>query len=94
MRVERADIGIVINSLVQIRANYPEEKQDQIDETLLFLYDIYDSIKPKRKKRVNMDYFQKRLIINCLNEWRNLCLSTGEEIKADAISEVLLAFYE
>lgn len=92
IKVGSVDMGIVINCLDQMRRHYADDVQKEIDETILSLIEIYDHMKPGRRRKIRITPAEYRIIIQCLNDWRNLFLSDGDSSKAEAVGETILAF--
>ena len=83
------DVGLLITCLHQMKKNYNQESIDSINEILLSLLDIQDSIKPGKKKRISFDAEDVHLMRYCLVDWRNQFLREEKLGAADAIAEVL-----
>lgn len=92
VKIDSIDMSIIINCLHQMESQYSPDVQDKIDIMILSLIKIYDHMKPGRRKRIHLTAAEHHIIIQCLNDWRNLFLSAGENAKAEAIGETLLAF--
>jgi len=92
LKIDNVDIGIAINCLNQMRPRYADDVQKEIDETLWSLIEIYDHMKPGRRRKIRITPAEHRLIVKCLIDWRNLFLSVGETSKAEAISDTICLF--
>lgn len=92
IKLDPYDLGIVINGLYSYRQSCTLEVVKQIDSLLLWLMDIFEKMKPGRKKKIELNSDQISLIMRCLNEWRNSFLSDGNNNKAEAVTETLIKF--
>ena len=88
------DLSALINSLNQFRGYCPAEERNEIVDLLFSLLDTVEQIRPGRKKMISFEAEEYCLICHCLNDWRNILLSTGEAGKAEAIAEIMLKFIE
>ncbi len=92
IKLDSYDLGIIINGIYSYKQTCSSDKGKQIDYLLLWLIDIYEGMKPGRKKRIEFHIDQIRLVVFCLNEWRNSFLSGSSTNKAEAIAETMAKF--
>lgn len=67
-------------------------KGNEVDEILWYLLDTFERMKHGRKKRIPFQLCQVHVIRLCLNDWRNSFLSSGDEAKAEGVTDVLIRF--
>lgn len=92
IKVDSYDIELAINGMYQMRNTYPAEEKRQVNEIILSLLDICDSMKSGRKKRIRFESTSLSMICRCLIDWRNDKLQRGELTAVDVINEALLLF--
>ena len=84
VRLDAYELRAVINGLYQTRAAF-EEQQSEIDALLLKLIDLSEQMNPRRRVKLRLESGEARLILLCLNDWRNRFIAAG---KAEAVAEV------
>lgn len=92
IKLDSYDLGILINGLCSCRKVYSSDAREQIDNILLWLMEAFEGMKPGRKKKLAFTTDEIRLVLLCLNEWRNSFLSGSYENKADAVAETMSKF--
>ena len=92
IKVDSYDIELAINGMYQMRNTYPAEKKRQVNEIILSLLDICDSMKTGRKKRIRFESATLSMICRCLIDWRNDKLQRGELTAVEVINEALMLF--
>lgn len=92
IKVDNYDIELAINGMYQMRNTYPAEKKRQVNEIILSLLDICDSMKTGRKKRIRFESATLSIICRCLIDWRNDKLKHGEMTAVEIINETLILF--
>ncbi len=92
IKLDSYDLGIVINGIYSYKQACSSDKEKQIDNLLLWLMDIYEGMKSGRKQKIEFTDDQVRLVVFCLNEWRNSFLSGSSTNKAEAIAETMAKF--
>jgi len=92
IRLDNYDVCTLVNGLFLHRTDYDEAINAAIDDLILRLADINDTMKSGRKKRIPFQPVEIRLVRLCLVEWRNDELQNERNGAADAISELLIRF--
>ena len=89
IKLDFYDLGIIINALYSFRQTCDLEAGEQIDSILLWLIEIHERMNPSRNIKIEFKHNQIRLVVLCLNEWRNSFLSESKINQAEAISETM-----
>ena len=92
IKLDPYDLRILINGLYSCRKTCPPDVREQIDSILFWLMETFEEMKSGRKKKLAFTTDEKRLVLLCLNEWRNSFLSGSNENKADAVAETMSKF--
>ena len=92
VRLDAYELKTVINGLFQTRAAFGEERQDEIETLVLRLIDICERLKLGRRAKIRLDSSETRLILLCLNEWRNAFIRDGQAQAAEGVGEVMVRF--
>ena len=83
-------VRVLINGLYQQSRDY--ETASQIDDLLLRLVDVSDTMKPNRKKKIYFEQEEIIVIRHCLMEWRNQEILAERRGAVDVINELLILF--
>ena len=86
------DLRALIKCLYQFRGHCPAEERNEIVDLMFSLIETVEQMRPGRKKMISFEAEEYRLICHCLNDWRNILLSTGEAGKAEAVAEIMSKF--
>lgn len=89
-KLDRYNLSILINGLYTMRDQYDSEKLSQINDLLLRLIDIHESLKPKQKARIIFSGTELHIVRNCLIDWRNQLLREGKPGAAECVGELIL----
>ena len=92
VRLDAFELKVVINGLYQTRAAFGEERQGEIETLVLRLIDICEQLRPGRRAKIRLDSSEARLILLCLNEWRNAFIRDGQAEAAEGVGEVMVRF--
>ena len=92
VRLDVYELKTIINGLFQTRAAFGEERQDEIETLVLRLIDTCERLKPGRRAKIRLDAREARLILLCLNEWRNEFIRNGQTEAAEGVGEVMVRF--
>ena len=92
VRLDVYDLKAVINGLFQTRAAFGKEQQGKIEALVLRLIDTCEQLKPGRRAKIRLEPGEARLILLCLNEWRNRLIAAGKEEAANGVGEVMVRF--
>ncbi|MBQ5953066.1 MAG: hypothetical protein IJM83_03150 [Firmicutes bacterium] len=92
VRMNQYDLKTVINGIYQIWAAFEEEQQTEIAAILLKLIDVCERMNPRRRAKIRPESGEARLILLCLNEWRNRFIKAGKADGADGVGEVMVRF--
>ena len=90
IKLDRYDLSILINGLNSMREQYSQKANDYLCDLILYLIDIYDNTKPKRKAKILFDSNELHVIRTVLIDWRNQFISTGHPGAAEGVDELLL----
>ena len=80
----------MINGLFQTRTAFNEAQQKEITGISLKLVDRCEKLKPHRSVKICLEAGEVRLILLCLNEWRNRFIAAGKADAADGVGEVMM----
>ena len=89
-KLDHYNLSILINGLYTMRDQYDSEKLSQINDLLLRLIDIHESLKPKRKARIIFSGTELHIVHKCLIDWRNQFLREGKLGAAECVGELIL----
>ena len=92
VRLDAYDLRAVINGLFQTRTALGKERQGKIEALVLRLIDTCEQLKPGRRAKIRLESGEARLILLCLNEWRNRFIAAGNEDAAEGVGEVMIRF--
>lgn len=92
VRMDQCDLKTVINGMYQTRTVFEEEHQKEIAGIILKLIDVCERMKPHRRVRIRLESGEARLILLCLNEWRNRFVAAGKAEAAAGVGEVMVRF--
>lgn len=92
VKLDNYDVRVLIKGLYEQHKDYDEETNGQIDNLVLRLIDVSDTMKPNRKKKILFEPNEVRLIIRCLMEWRNREIQLGKNTAVEVISELMVLF--
>ena len=92
VRLDAYELKAVINGLFQTKAAFGEEWQDEIETLVLRLINTCERLKPGRRAKTRLDSGEARLILLCLNEWRNAFIRDGQSEAAEGVGEVMVSF--
>ena len=92
VRMDQYDLKTVINGMYQTRTAFEEARQDEIGGIILKLIDLSDRMNPRRRVKIRLESGEARLILLCLNEWRNRFIVAGKEEAAAGVGEVMVRF--
>ena len=92
VRLDAYDLKIVINGLFQTRAAFGKERQNEIEALVLRLIDTYERLKPGRRAKLCLDSGEARLVLLCLNEWRNAFIRDGQTEVAESVGDLMVRF--
>ena len=90
VKLDDYDVRVLINGLYQQSRDY--ETASQIDDLLLRLVDLSDTMKPNRKKKIPFEQEEIIIIRHCLMEWRNQEILAERRGAVDGINELLILF--
>ena len=90
VRLEAYDLKAVINGLFQTRTAFGKERQGKIEALVLRLIDTCEQLKPGRRAKIRLESGEARLILLCLNEWRNGFIQKGQVDAADGVGELMV----
>lgn len=90
VKLDDYDVRVLINGLYQQSRDY--ETASQIDDLLLRLVDVSDTMKPNRKKKIFFEQEEIIVIRHCLMEWRNQEIQAERQGAVDGINELLMLF--
>ena len=89
VRLDAYDLRAVINGLFQTRTALGKERQGKIEALVLRLIDTCEQLKPGRRTKIRLESGEARLILLCLNEWRNMFVRDGQVGAADGVGELM-----
>ena len=89
VKLDRCEISILVNGLFRLREKYSAEQRRVIDEVILNLIDITESMKPGRKVKLLFELEEIRLIRRCLIDWRNAFIVSGQSDYSEIVAEIL-----
>ncbi len=94
MKVKLNDyyVRVLISGLFQQRKDYDVDANAAINNLLLRLVGLPNSIKPGRRKKIPFAPEEIRLIRRCLIEWRNREIQAEKETAVEVIGELLILF--
>ncbi len=92
VRMDQYNLKAVINGLYQTRTAFEEARQDQIGRVILKLIDISERMNPRRRIKIRLEAGEARLILLCLNKWRNRFIAAGKADAAEGVGEVMVRF--
>ena len=92
VRMDQYDLKAVINGMYQTRDAFDEAQQDEIGRVILKLIDYCERMKPCRRAKIRLESGEARLILRCLNEWRNRFIAAGKADAAAGVGEVMVRF--
>ena len=92
VRLDAYDLKAVINGLFQTRTAFGKEQQGKIEALVLRLIDTCEQLKPGRRAKIRLEPGEARLILLCLNEWRNRFITAGKAEAANGVGEVMVRF--
>ena len=92
VRLDAYDLREVINGLFQTRTALGKERQGKIEALVLRLIDTCEQLKPGRRAKIRLESGEARLILLCLNEWRNRFIAAGKADAAAGVGEVMAKF--
>lgn len=92
VRLDAYDLRAVINGLFQTRTALGKERQGKIEALVLRLIDTCEQMKPGRRTKIRLESGEARLILLCLNEWRNRFIAAGNADAAEGVGEVMIRF--
>lgn len=92
VKMDTYELKAVINGLYQTRTAFDGARQDEIDGIILKLIDLYEQTKPRRRAKLCLGSGEARLILLCLNEWRNRFLAAEKVEAAAGVGEVMVKF--
>ena len=92
VRMDQYDLKAVINGLYQTRVAFDKAQQDEIDRIILKLIDFCERMNPCRRAKIRLESSEARLILLCLNEWRNRFIAAGKVDAAAGVGEVMVKF--
>ena len=92
VRLDAYDLRAVINGLFQTRTALGKERQGKIEALVLRLIDTCEQLKPGRRAKIRLESGEARLILLCLNEWRNRFIAAGKAASANGVGEVMVRF--
>lgn len=92
VRMDQYDLKAVINGMYQSREAFDKSQQDEIDRIILKLIDFCEQLKPCRRVKIRLESSEARMILLCLNEWRNRFIAAGKEEAAAGVGEVMVRF--
>ena len=90
IKVDKYDLGIIIDGLFNCREYYDEDTNTTIDDITLRLIKEHTSMNTTRKRRIVVDANELSLIRKCLLEWRNDELQKGNDMVVKFIGEVII----
>ena len=90
IRLDAYELKAVINGLFQTRAAFGKERQDEIETLVLRLIDTCERLKPGRRAKICLEPGEARLILLCLNEWRNGFIRDGQVEVAAVVGELMV----
>ena len=92
VRMDQYDLKTVINGMYQIRTAFDKSQQDETDRVFLKLIDFCERMKPSRRAKIRPVSGEARMILRCLNEWRNRFIVAGKADAAARVGEVMIRF--
>ena len=90
VNMDQYDLKTVINGMYQTRTAFEEEQQGEIARIILKLIDLCDRMNPRRRMKLRLESGEARLILMCLNEWRNRFIAAGKADAADGVGEIMV----
>ena len=90
IKVDKYDLGIIIDGLFNCRECYAEDTNTTIDDITLRLIKEHTEMNTSRKRRIVVDANELSLIRKCLLEWRNDELQKGNDMVVEYIGEVII----
>ena len=91
-KLSEFDMRVVINGLCQMRPKYCAEKRDAVDEIIVELMNLHDTMKVNKSRKFSFQPSMKHQIVLCLIDWRNEMLDIGKDAAAEQISETITLF--
>ncbi len=92
VRMDQYDLKAVINGMYQTREAFDKSQQDEIDRIILKLIDFCERMKPSRRAKIRLESGEARMVLLCLNGWRNRFITAGKEDAADGVGKVMMKF--
>ena len=92
VRMDQYDLKTVINGMYQTWTAFDEAQQEEIARIILKLIDCCERMKPRRRAKIRLKSDETRLILLCLNEWRNRFIAAGKADTAVGVGEVMVRF--
>lgn len=90
VRMDQYDLKTVINGMYQTREAFDEAQQDEIGRVILKLIDYCERMKPCRRAKICLESGEARMVLLCLNEWRNRFITAGKAEAAAGVGEVMV----
>ena len=92
VRMDQYDLKTVINGMYQTRTAFEEARQDEIGGIILKLIDLSDRMNPRRRVKIRLESGEARLILLCLNEWRNRFITVGNSDAEAGVGDIMVRF--
>ena len=94
MKIKLDDFYVraLINVLMNQRGQYDDETNISLDDILLYLVDVLESIKPNRKKKIPFQSVDTKVIRQCLIQQRNIEIEANKQGAVDVLNELLILF--
>ena len=89
-KLDHYDLSAIVNGLYTMRDQYDSATIAIINDLLLRLIDIHESLKPKQKARIIFSSTELHIVRNCLIDWRNQLLQEGKPGAAECVGELIL----
>ena len=76
----------------QTRKSFDKSQLDEIDRVILKLIDVCERMKPFRRAKIRLESGEARMILLCLNEWRNRFITVGNSDAAAGVGDIMVRF--
>ena len=92
VRMDQYYLKTVINGMYQTWMAFDEAQQEEIAGIILKFIDVCKRMNPRRRVKIRLKSGEARLILLCLNEWRNRFIAAGKADAAAGVGEVMVKF--
>ena len=92
VKISEFDMMVVITGLNVMKDRYNTEKRTETVSVLSTALLYHKKMKPNKSKKIPFVPAEKRVIVHCLNDWRNAFLSEGKYPEAEQVGDTMTLF--